>query len=232
VSDLRSASSHSHTRPSLDIAALADLSGLPHYLCKCSAILTDHDSACPVCGAPVSSAKNIKCDLEHAHQLGAAAARITEPERSHVNALGDLLSLAESFIHFATYSFDVRMLWLLAGFSRRVPVCGIISSQSYKEPIEKDLLHLENEHPNIRIRRSENVHTKLQCVDGLVEVGGSANVSIVVWRGKVANDDEKLEVHTNVDGVIANNNRYFARKWLALSGTKQQAEIRQIRPKP
>jgi hypothetical protein len=59
-------------------------------------------------------------------------------------------------------------------------------------------------------------HQKLVVIDGLMAFKGSANLTVSGWR-KAAKDRDVVEVTTNVDEVIALNNRYFSPVWKELS---------------
>lgn len=144
---------------------------------------------------------------------------------SPMAALLQAFALAKRFIHFASFGLTPYMLGVLTATAQRVPVNGVVTSNStrtsdllkaaqssYDEVGERLVLReLTAQDSSIDLP-----HQKLVVVDGLLAFKGSANLTEFAWR-KAKDGLEMVEVVTDVEEVINLNNQYFSPIWLNAS---------------
>jgi hypothetical protein len=126
-------------------------------------------------------------------------------------ALLQAFALAKRFIHFASFGLTPYMLGVLTATAQRVPVNGVVTSNSTRT---SDLLKAaQSSYDEVGERL---VLRELTAQDGLLVFKGSANLTEFAWR-KAKDGLEMVEVVTDVEEVINLNNQYFSPIWLNAS---------------
>ncbi|HEX9868359.1 MAG TPA: phospholipase D-like domain-containing protein [Candidatus Tectomicrobia bacterium] len=137
------------------------------------------------------------------------------------------LSVARKFVHFTTYGGIPHLLiGALKVTAQRVRVRGIVSGakgEMLSEGTASELTNYGEEAPDMHVKIYDPSltgwaampHQKLLIIDGLMAFKGSANLTLVGWR-KAAQGRDVVEVVTDLDQVIALNNRLFAPIWAEL----------------
>jgi hypothetical protein len=159
--------------------------------------------------------------MDHAKELAGFARLLRSVgDQPPLRVLVGCLLHARAFVHFTTWGISQAMLGVLAAVSEFVPVAGIASAvdRNTQTEIEK----LRNDFPRLDIRAvrrqdgdSDLIHVKLIVIDGLLALSGSPNLTTEAWR-KTAVNKERLDIVTDVQKVIDDNNRYFASHWAEL----------------
>jgi PLD-like domain len=210
----------------------------------------DHPATCSVCGikyigtpdyAPWDFDHYLKAEaytgisfadpMAHAMKL-ARIARHLRPDtrnRPHLLTLYDLLLAAEQFVHFNTWGINQVFIGMLKVISRRVAVRGIVSNVDRFATDE--LTGHRWEAPDFRceVFNGPNApHTKMIVVDGLIALGGSANLTLESWRS-LEHNRNALTVKTNRSEVISDHNYYFSSIWAQRSDIHDDISMDRMR---
>jgi hypothetical protein len=160
--------------------------------------------------------------MDHAKELATLARILKSPGgESPLRVLVACLLRAKSFVHFTTWGISQSILGVLAAVSEFVPVAGIASGVDGNTA--KEIGKLQEDFPRLDIRAvskqgnqdADLIHTKLIVIDGLLALAGSPNLTADAWR-KTAAKKERLDVVTDVERVIDDNNNFFSRHWAEL----------------
>jgi hypothetical protein len=159
--------------------------------------------------------------MEHAKELAGFARLLRSVGvQPPLRILVACLLRARAFVHFTTFGISQAMLGALAAVSEQVQVAGIASNVDGNT--QKEIEQLCDDFPQLdicSIPRSDSgtdmIHSKLIVIDGLLALSGSANLTTGAWR-KAAANKERLDIVTDVQRVIEDNNRYFASHWAEL----------------
>jgi hypothetical protein len=159
--------------------------------------------------------------MAHAKELAELARLLRAPgDQPALRVLVTCLLRARAFIHFTTWGISQALLGVLASISEIVPVAGIASGVDRNT--EREVTKLRSDFPFLDIRTvtkggddTDLIHTKLIVIDGLLAISGSPNLTIDAWH-KTATNKERLDIITDVQKVIDDNNRYFATHWADL----------------
>jgi hypothetical protein len=156
--------------------------------------------------------------MDHAKELAGFARLLRSVEgQPPLRVLVSCLLRARAFVHFTTFGISQAILGALAAVSEFAPVSGIVSnvdSGTIKEieQLCKDFTHLDIRAVPRSSGDEDLIHSKLIVIDGLLALGGSANLTTGAWR-KAAANKERLDIVTDVQRVTQDNNRYFATHW-------------------
>ncbi|HEX5156503.1 MAG TPA: phospholipase D-like domain-containing protein [Ktedonobacterales bacterium] len=137
-----------------------------------------------------------------------------------MQVLLEALNAAQAFIHFMTYGMSLQLVGALRMAALHVPVRGIVANASpaIAEELKtyaKESPHLEThlyERSDKRLDWDNMPHQKVIIIDGLLAFKGSANLTVDGWR-KAAKGLDSVDVVTDVNEVIALNNRLFSPVW-------------------
>src|SRR6266481_1195505 len=159
--------------------------------------------------------------MDHAKELAGLARLLRSTgDQPPLRVLVACLLRARAFVHFTTWGISQAMLGVLAAVSEFVPVAGIASGVDGNT--ETEITKLRSDFPNLDIRAvskrgadSDLIHVKLIVIDGLLALSGSPNLTTDAWR-KAAANRERVDIVTDVQRVIEDNNRYFAGHWAEL----------------
>lgn len=167
-----------------------------------------------------------KDTIAHSRRLAgiAQSMRYREKDTSFpylpMRGLMEALDAAQQFVHFVTYGMSLQMVGTLRMAALRVPVRGVVSNAN--SDIVKEFKQFADESPKLDvhvIERSDRrddwstiPHHKIIIIDGLLAFKGSANLTVDGWR-KAANGLDSVEPVTDVNEVIALNNRQFSPIW-------------------
>lgn len=193
---------------------------------------------CTVCGSLSFKASGTLRSrdefLRQANELAEVVHRYEGEAWPPYRLLLELLSRAEWFVHFATFGMSSDLLAVFKFASIRVPVAGWVSKAG--NAIRQEVEDWPDEAPQLRARcvaqdqNGDMPHQKLVVVDGMIAIEGSANLTQAAYR-KARADWEVVSAVTQVERVVALNNRYFAPTWATLNeprmveGTNPVTEI-------
>lgn len=201
----------------LDIATLAAFE-LPSLVCQDCRAISRTVFHCVNCQGPnvieLNAGMRVMDRYRHAVQF-AVAVPLRQRVYNAAGSVADVISYAELYIHFATYSIDAHVLNLLDGALRRgVQVAGLVGKANSHG---RELSKLNQSYPhlcNIRVspdKESNPPHQKILIVDGCVAITGSMNLTMAGFQKHEMNPPrEFLWAFTDVDSVIAINNEYIA----------------------
>jgi phosphatidylserine/phosphatidylglycerophosphate/cardiolipin synthase-like enzyme len=153
--------------------------------------------------------------ISHATRLARLARQLqtVRGSRPHLFILNELLLAAEQFVHFVSWGINHSFIGSLKTISHRVPVRGIVSNVN--DYTTSELTAYPEESPRFECEVFQGYsapHTKLIIVDGLVALGGSANLTLESWR-KIKDGRDRLTVETNTEKVMRDHNDHFSHIW-------------------
>jgi len=147
---------------------------------------------------------------------------------SLLSGLFQCLLRAERFVHFVSYGMSEMLLGALRMAAQRVAVRGIVSN--VEERLATELRDHAADARHLKTRLFERgadaaqwhamPHQKVIIVDGLLAFKGSANLTVSGWRKAEAGRDI-IEVVTDVQEVVALNNRFFSPVWTEFDSRQQ-----------
>lgn len=206
---------------------------------------------CEVCGTeylasdtfPVGYARNyftsmgltvqFNDTIAHSKVLATLAERMRDAVQTPgfnlpMEVLLEALHAAKQFIHFTTFGMSLQLVGALRMAAVHTPVRGIVANanpaiveelKTYAHESFRLQTHLY-ERSDKRLDWDNMPHQKVIVIDGLLAFKGSANLTVDGWR-KVAKGLDSVDVVTDVNEVIALNNRLFSPIWARESDTKQ-----------
>lgn len=181
---------------------------------------------------PLNHAKKLAHIARNFHRIGDAS-NDEGWSYPYLKALLQAFSLAQNFIHFVSFGgLSPFMSGVLKLTAQRVRVAGIISGGSgyYLSNLLKEIQYPFNREAyylSLRVLANEGSgvdfpHQKLIVVDGLIAFKGSANFNEQAWR-KAEDDKEEIQIVTDIDEVIALNNRFFSTAWIGSAKDDMQS---------